>query len=442
MDFALIIACVALSLICVVLVAVCLATVLKLKNSHSNGDSEKKLDQTRRELENRLDSVQQNVTAVINESLRTNSQVQQQSLSSFGEQISIISKGIDQRMSELRTSQDSRLESVRNSVSDSIKQLQEDNRKQLEEIRLSVDEKLQKTLNERVSESFKLVGSQLEQVHKSLGEMQSLANGVGDLKKILSNVKTRGIFGEMQLSRILEQILTPEQYVTNFATKAGSRDVVEFAVKLPGKGEYDAPVYLPIDAKFPLDVYNSLLDAYDTSDNIQIDHAAKALESIIKKNAKDIRDKYIDPPNTTDFAIMFLPTESLYAEVVRRPNLLETIARDYSINIAGPTTISALLNSLQMGFRTLAIEKRSHEVWNLLGAIKTEFGNFENALQAVKKRFDSADSELNKLITTRTRAVMRKLKSVEAMPEVEANKVLGFGEDEDESTASNEEFLS
>ncbi|MBQ6845555.1 MAG: DNA recombination protein RmuC, partial [Oscillospiraceae bacterium] len=332
-------------------------------------------------------------------------------------------------MSELRTSQDSRLESVRNSVSDSIKQLQEDNRKQLEEIRLSVDEKLQKTLNERVSESFKLVGSQLEQVHKSLGEMQSLANGVGDLKKILSNVKTRGIFGEMQLSRILEQILTPEQYVTNFATKAGSRDVVEFAVKLPGKGEYDAPVYLPIDAKFPLDVYNSLLDAYDTSDYIQIDHAAKALESIIKKNAKDIRDKYIDPPNTTDFAIMFLPTESLYAEVVRRPNLLETIARDYSINIAGPTTISALLNSLQMGFRTLAIEKRSHEVWNLLGAIKTEFGNFENALQAVKKRFDSADSELNKLITTRTRAVMRKLKSVEAMPEDEANKVLGFGED-------------
>ncbi len=430
----LIIACAVLSALSIILIVICLVMILKLKNSQGEDDSDKKLDQTRRELEHRLDSVQQNVTAVINESLRTNSQVQQQSLSSFGEQISIISKGIDQRMSELRTSQDSRLESVRNSVADSIKQLQEDNRKQLDEIRLSVDEKLQKTLNERVSESFKLVGSQLEQVHKSLGEMQTLANGVGDLKKILSNVKTRGIFGEMQLSRILEQILTPEQYVTNFATKVGSRDVVEFAVKLPGKGEYDSPVYLPIDAKFPLDVYNALLDAYDTSDNVQIDHASKALETIIKKNAKDIRDKYIDPPNTTDFAIMFLPTESLYAEVVRRPGLLETIARDYSINIAGPTTISALLNSLQMGFRTLAIEKRSHEVWNLLGAIKTEFGNFESALHAVKKRFDSADSELNKLMTTRTRAVMRKLKSVEAMPEAEAHKVLGLGED-DESVA-------
>ncbi|MBQ2915887.1 MAG: DNA recombination protein RmuC [Clostridia bacterium] len=430
MDTILIAVCAALSAISVILVIICLVTVFKLKNLKNENDSEKKLDDTRRELENRLDSVQRNVTAVINESLRTNSQIQQQSLSSFGEQISLVSKGIDSRMAELRTSQDTRLESVRNSVSDSIKQLQEDNRKQLEEIRLSVDEKLQKTLNERVSESFKLVGNQLEQVHKSLGEMQSLASGVGDLKKILSNVKTRGIFGEMQLSRILEQILTPEQYVTNFATKAGSRDVVEFAVKLPGKGEYDEPVYLPIDAKFPLDVYNALLDAYDTSDNVQIEHAAKALESIIKKNAKDIHDKYIDPPNTTDFAIMFLPTESLYAEVVRRPGLLETIARDYSINIAGPTTISALLNSLQMGFRTLAIEKRSHEVWNLLGAIKTEFGNFESALQMVKKRFDSADSELNKLMTTRTRAVLRKLKSVEAMPEAEATKVLGLDSDE------------
>lgn len=441
METELIIVCVALSAVSVILAVVCLIMIVKLKNSKGEDDSAKKLDETRRELENRLDSVQQNVTAVINESLRTNSQIQQQSLSSFGEQISLVSKGIDSRMAELRTSQDSRLESVRNSVSDSIKQLQEDNRKQLEEIRLSVDEKLQKTLNERVSESFKLVGNQLEQVHKSLGEMQSLASGVGDLKKILSNVKTRGIFGEMQLSRILEQILTPEQYVTNFATKVGSRDVVEFAVKLPGKGEYDEPVYLPIDAKFPLDVYNALLDAYDTSDTVQIEHAAKALETIIKKNAKDIHDKYIDPPNTTDFAIMFLPTESLYAEVVRRPGLLETIARDFSINIAGPTTISALLNSLQMGFRTLAIEKRSHEVWNLLGAIKTEFGNFESALQMVKKRFDSADSELNKLMTTRTRAVLRKLKSVEAMPEAEATKVLGLdSEDSFDSSASDEDI--
>lgn len=441
MDTILTVVCLVLSAVCVILVAICLAVVSKLNNSKKEDESSKKIEETRRDLEKRLDSVQQNVSSVINESFRNNAQIQQQSLNSFGEQISFVSKGIDSRMSELRNSQDIRLEAVRNSVAESIKKLQEDNSKQLEQIRLSVDEKLQKTLNERVSESFKLVGNQLEQVHRSLGEMQSLANGVGDLKKILSNVKTRGIFGEMQLSRILEQILTPEQYVTNFATKAGSRDVVEFAVKLPGKGEYDAPVYLPIDAKFPLDVYNALLDAYDTADNVQIDHAAKALETIIKKNAKDIHDKYIDPPNTTDFAIMFLPTEGLYAEVVRRPGLLETISRDYAINIAGPTTVSALLNSLQMGFRTLAIEKRSHEVWNLLGAIKTEFSNFETALQAVKKRFDSADSELNKLMTTRTRAVMRKLKSIEAMPEEESSKILGLGSDEAfEGIASDEDI--
>ena len=441
MDTVLTVACLVLSFVCVILVTICLAVVSKLNNSKKDDESEKKIEETRRDLEKKMDSVQQNVSAVINETFRNNAHIQQQSLNSFGEQISFVSKGIDSRMAELRNSQDARLEAVRNSVAESIKKLQDDNNKQLEEIRLSVDEKLQKTLNERVSESFKLVGSQLEQVHKSLGEMQSLANGVGDLKKILSNVKTRGIFGEMQLSRILEQILTPEQYVTNFSTKAGSRDVVEFAVKLPGKGEYDAPVYLPIDAKFPLDVYNALLEAYDTADNAAIDHAAKALETIIKKNAKDIHDKYIDPPNTTDFAIMFLPTESLYAEVVRRPGLLETISRDYSINIAGPTTVSALLNSLQMGFRTLAIEKRSHEVWNLLGAIKTEFSNFDTALQAVKKRFDSADSELNKLMTTRTRAVMRKLKSIEAMPEDEANRVLGIGGDEFfDSSASDEDI--
>lgn len=441
MDTALLIACVALAAISVILAVICLIVVFKIKNSKPEADSEKKLEETKRQLEMRLEGVQQNLNSSINESFRTNSQIQQQSLTSFGEQISFVSKGIDSRMAELRNSQEARLESVRNSVAEAIKQLREDNNKQLEEIRNSVDEKLQKTLNERVSESFKLVGNQLEQVHKSLGEMQTLASGVGDLKKILSNVKTRGIFGEMQLSRILEQILTPEQYVTNFATKAGSRDVVEFAVKLPGKGEYDSPVYLPIDAKFPLDVYNALLDAYDTSDTVQIEHAAKALENTIKKNAKDIREKYIDPPNTTDFAIMFLPTESLYAEVVRRPGLLEVIARDYSINIAGPSTVSALLNSLQMGFRTIAIEKRSHEVWNLLGAIKTEFGNFENALQMVKKRFDSADTELNKLITTRTRAVLRKLKTIDAMPEEEASKLLGLNGDETLYNADSEEEI-
>lgn len=441
MDLVLLGVCCLLAALNGILITVCLYRVSKIKSNVNPKEFSEKIDESKKDLENRISLVQQNLSSVINESFRNNAQIQNQSLNSFGEQISRVSDSIDLRMEKLRDSQNSRLEAVKDSVSESIKKLQEDNGKQLETIRASVDEKLQKTLNDRVSESFKLVGSQLEQVHKSLGEMQSLANGVGDLKKILSNVKTRGIFGEMQLSRILEQILTPEQYVTNYATKLGSRDVVEFAVKLPGKGAYDEPVYLPIDAKFPLDVYNSLLDAYDSADNTRIEHAAKMLETTIKKNAKDIHDKYIDPPNTTDFAIMFLPTESLYAEVVRRPGLLEIIARDYSINIAGPTTVSALLNSLQMGFRTLAIEKRSHEVWNLLGAVKTEFSNFEAALLSVKKRFDSADSELNKLMTTRTRAVIRKLKTVEALPEDVSEKVLGIVSDNlsDESECDGEE---
>lgn len=424
MEIPLLVVCAVLSAAAVVVALICLLNLRKLRDK-SGVNIETKLDSVKTEIGSRLDGVQRNMNSSLQESLRTSSQIQQQTLQLFGEQVSQVSKSMDSRMAELRSSQDIRLEAVRNSVSEAIKQLQEDNRKQLEEIRVTVDEKLQKTLNERVSESFKLVGSQLEEVHRSLGEMQTLASGVGDLKKILANVKTRGVFGEIQLSRILEQILTPEQYVTNCATKHGSRDVVEFAVKLPGKGDYDEPVYLPIDAKFPLDVYNALVDAYDTTDAVKIEQAGKALETTIKKNARDIHDKYIDPPYTTDFALMFLPTESLYAEVVRRPGLLEGIARDYSINIAGPTTVSALLNSLQMGFRTLAIEKRSHEVWTLLGAVKTEFGSFENALELVKKRFDSADSELNKLITTRTRAVMRKLKDVETMPEADAKKILG-----------------
>ena len=285
----------------------------------------------------------------------------------------------------------------------------------LEKMRVTVDEKLQNTLEKRLGESFKMVNDRLEQVYKGLGEMQTLATGVGDLKKVLSNVKTRGVLGEIQLERILEQFLTTEQYEKNVITKNGSRETVEFAIKLPGRDEYKETIYLPLDAKFPLDIYNKLIDAYEEGNQSNIDSASKELERFIKKSAKDIRDKYIDPPNTTDFGILFLPTEGLYAEVVKRQQLVEDLQREYKINVTGPTTLIALLNSLQMGFKTLAIEKHSSEVWKVLGAVKTEFSKFESVLNAAQNKLNQASSEIDKLVGTRTRQINRKLKSVEKL---------------------------
>ena len=285
----------------------------------------------------------------------------------------------------------------------------------LEKMRVTVDEKLQSTLERRLSESFKVVSERLEQVHKGLGEMQSLAAGVGDLKKVLSNTKTRGVLGEVQLERILEQFLSPEQYEKNVITKKGSRETVEFAIKLPGKDYDNKTVYLPLDAKFPLEVYNKLLDAYDLQNQAQIDVASKNLERFIKKSAKDIRDKYIDPPNTTDFGLMFLPTEGIYAEVLKNQSLVEFVQREYNINITGPTTLVALLNSLQMGFRSLAIEKHSSEVWKILGAVKTEFSKFETVLNSAQNKLNQASSEIDKLVGTRTRQINRKLKNVDKL---------------------------
>ncbi len=426
MDNVIIILCALSAVAAVITAVICLISLFSTRRELY--EAKREIRDTKKE----ISSIKSDAISAVNDGIRTNSSVMQSTLSGYGEQVSKLSESLDTRMESLRKNQDERLEAVRLTLDRSVRQMQEDNQKKLEEIRVTVDDKLSKTLNERVTESFKLVGTQLEQVHKSLGEMQTLASGVGDLKKILSNVKTRGIFGEVQLSRILEQILTADQYVTNFATKKNSRDVVEFAVKLPGKGGSDEPVYLPIDAKFPLDVYNELLDAYDSGDADRISDAGKQLEYAIKKNAKDIRDKYIDPPNTTDFAVMFLPTEGLYAEVVRRAGLMETLAADYSVNVCGPSTVSAFLNSLQMGFRTLAIEKRSHEVWTVLGAVKTEFGSFEKVLQSVQKKFQSADSELESLIGTRTRVMMRKLKSVESLPEESAKQILGAEPEETE----------
>ncbi|MBC6695518.1 DNA recombination protein RmuC [Terrisporobacter mayombei] len=301
----------------------------------------------------------------------------------------------------------------------------------LEKMRVTVDEKLQNTLEKRLGESFKMVNDRLEQVYKGLGEMQNLATGVGDLKKVLSNVKMRGVLGEIQLERILEQFLSVEQYEKNVITKKGSRETVEFAIKLPGRDEYKETIYLPLDAKFPLDIYNKLVDAYEDGNQYNIDGASKELERFIKKSAKDIRDKYIDPPNTTDFGILFLPTEGLYAEVIKRQQLVEDLQREFKINITGPTTLIALLNSLQMGFKTLAIEKHSSEVWKVLGAVKTEFSKFESVLNAAQNKLNQASSEIDKLVGTRTRQINRKLKSVEKLSDNQSYEyIVSSNEDE------------
>lgn len=313
------------------------------------------------------------------------------------------------RISSLSYENEQKLENIRQTMEKKIGELTEENAKMLEKMRETVDEKLQSTLDERISKSFQTVGERLEAVYKGLGEMKNLASGVGDLKKVLSNVKTRGILGEVQLAAILYQILSPEQFEENVQVKPHSAERVEFAVKLPGSDE--TPVYLPIDSKFPGDRYASLRDAYEDGDKEEIERCWKELEQIIKKSAKDIREKYVEPPYTTDFGIMFLPFEGLYAEVVNH-GMIEVLQREYRISIAGPTTMAALLNSLQMGFRTLAIQKHSSEVWKILGEVKKEFGLFEKGLEDTRKRLRQADEELDKLVGTRSRAIERKLRNV------------------------------
>lgn len=321
------------------------------------------------------------------------------------------------------------LTNIRETVDKNLRAMQEDNNKKLDDMRQIVDEKLQKTLSERMNESFKLVNERLEQVYKGLGEMQTLAQGVGDLKKVLTNVKTRGIVGEIQLGAILEDILAPEQYETNVATVPNSRNVVEYAVKLPV--EDGSFVWLPIDSKFPGDTYGALRDAYEEGSREQIDACVKQLIATLKSEAKDIHDKYLAPPHTTEFGIMFLPFEGLYAEAVSR-GMVEILQRDYHVNLAGPSTMAALLNSLQMSFRTIAIQKRSGEVWSVLGAVKTEFDKFEACLTQTQNRLDQASRELDKLVGTRTRAIRRKLKGVTELSESETQKVLDIGTDSEE----------
>ena len=307
-----------------------------------------------------------------------------------------------------------KLEQLRRSMNESLAHMQVSNQAQLDSIRKTVDEKLQDTLDRKLNDSFQLVSQRLEQVYKGLGEMQNLAQGVGDLKKVLSNVKTRGVLGEVQLGAILEQLLTPDQYAVNVATKQGSQANVEYAIRLPGSD--GSPVWLPVDAKFPLDAYEQVLAAYETADATQVEAAVKALKTRVKGFAKDVQTKYIDPPNTTDFAILFIPVEGLYAELVRG-GMVEVLQREYKVTLAGPTTMSALLNSLQMGFRTLAIQKRSSEVWKVLGAVKGEFEKFATVLEATQNRLTQANAELDKLVGTRTRQIQRTLKNVESLPD-------------------------
>ena len=310
-------------------------------------------------------------------------------------------------------------------------ELLQNTEKKLEEMRATVDEKLQKTLHERIGQSFELVSKQLENVQKGLGEMQTLAQDVGGLKRVLSNVKIRGTIGEVQLSMLLEQILASDQYDTNVKTKPGSDKLVEFAVKLPGRAEGDESVYLPIDAKFPKDVYEQLLDAYESGDLQRVETTSRILEQTIRGMAKDIRDKYLAPPHTTDFGIMFLPFESIYGEVTRRAALLEQLQQEYHVIVTGPTTLAAILNSLQMGFRTLAIQKRTGEVWTVLGAVKTEFSKFGGLLEKVQKNLQNAGDQLEEVMGKRTRAIERKLRQVEQLPHEESMKILPIDESTD-----------
>ena len=396
-----------LLVIAVVMLGIVILNQLKKASDNSNSEEFKRLEQT---IRNEQSALRQELTSSTQMSVKNLGDMIGASQNAYAISQSKSLAQLEERLKTFSLTNEQQLDNIRHSVENRLNYIQEDNNKKLEEMRKTVDERLQQSIEEKMNRSFSLVNERLEQVYKGLGEMQSLAVGVGDLKKVLSNVKTRGILGEIQLSAILSEILSPEQYEENVATKKGSKNVVEFAVKLPS--DDDKFIYLPIDSKFPGDTYAALRDAIDEGDKIKIDLAAKALITRIKSEAKDIHDKYIDPPYTTEFAIMFLPFEGLYSEAVNR-GLVEILQRDYKVNIAGPSTMAALLNSLQMGFKTLAVQKRSAEVWEILGAVKQEFDKFGDVLEATQQRLDQANKELDKLVGVRTRQIQRKLKDVQ-----------------------------
>ncbi|NBW49835.1 MAG: DNA recombination protein RmuC [Betaproteobacteria bacterium] len=384
----------------------------------------------RQELAQNLATFQQSLIQQTAEATRT----QNTQIDTFGQQLALLQKTLSDtlanQLSALSESNARRMADVRQTLEAQLAQLQTTNSAKLDEMRATVDEKLQTTLQARLGESFKQVAERLEQVHKGLGEMQSLAQGVGDLKHLLTNVKTRGMFGEAQLASLLEQVFVPDQYATQVATRPGSKNVVDFAIKLPGKSDNGEPLWLPIDAKFPNEDYERLLDAQGRADAAAAEAAGKALEMRIRLEAKSISEKYVEPPHTTDFAILFLPTEGLYAEVLRRPGLMEALQREYRITLAGPTTLLAMLSSLQMGFRTLALEKRSSEVWQVLGAVKTEFSKFGDVLAKVKSQTETVLKTLDNA-EVRSRAMGRALKKVEALPDTQAQALLPIDRDVD-----------
>ena len=395
----------------------------------------------RQELTQNLATFQQTLTQQGAEATRT----QNTQIDAFGQQLALMQKTLAdtlhtqlssvgestaRRLAEMSDSNTRSMTAVRDALNQQLAQLQTTNSAKLDEMRATVDEKLQTTLQARLGESFKQVADRLEQVHKGLGEMQTLAQGVGDLKHLLTNVKTRGIFGEAQLASLLEQVFVPDQYAVQVATRPGSKNVVDFAIKLPGKSDTGEPLWLPIDAKFPNEDYERLLDAQGRADVLGAETAGKALELRIRLEAKSMVEKYVEPPYTTDFAILFLPTEGLYAEVLRRPGLMESLQRDHRVTLAGPTTLLAMLSSLQMGFRTLALEKRSSEVWQVLGAVKTEFEKFGSVLAKVKSQTETVLKTLDSA-ETRSRAMGRVLKRVDALPDTQAQALIPFDKDFD-----------
>ncbi|MDR0913767.1 MAG: DNA recombination protein RmuC [Oscillospiraceae bacterium] len=410
------------TIVVLLLLAIVLLIVIIAKNKGGNGDAvQRQLDELRKTLQSSQSELRRELAQTSNDNFATFSKMISDNIGNLTQSQNSLTKmqsdnleGMNKRLGSFAVENEQKLEQIRKSVETKLNDLQRDNNDRLEKMRETVDEKLQKTLESKISESFKLVNDQLDKVAKGLGEMQNIASGVGDIKKVLSNVKSRGILGEIQLSAILKEILTPEQFEENFKPKKNSQNVVEFAIKLPGSG--DGFVYLPIDSKFPGDSYAALRDAYELGEKAAVDAAAAQLVNVIKSEARDIRDKYINPPVTTDFAIMFLPFEGLYAEAVNR-GLVETLQRDYKINIAGPSTMAALLNSLQMGFRTLAVQKQSAEVWKVLNEVKKQFDMFGTALEAAQDRIRKAEGDLETLVGVRTREMQKKLNKVQTLPE-------------------------
>ena len=386
---------------------------------------------SRQELNSTFATFQQTLVQQSAEATRT----QNTQIDAFSQQLTLLQKNLSDTLStQLQSVSESnarRMGEVRETLEKQLAQLQQTNSAKLDEMRKTVDEKLQTTLETRLGESFKQVAERLEQVHRGLGEMQTLAQGVGDLKHLLTNVKARGIFGEAQLSALLEQVFTVDQYAAQVITRRGGKNPVDFAIKLPGRSDSGEPVWLPIDAKFPSEDYERLLDAQQRADALGAEAAGKALEGRIRLEAKSMAEKYIEPPYTTDFAILFLPTEGLYAEVLRRPGLMEALQRDYRITLAGPTTLLAMLNSLQMGFRTLALEKRSSEVWQVLGAVKTEFGKFGEVLAKVKTQTETVLNTLNSA-EQRSRVMGKALRDVEALPELDSARLIPMDKELDE----------